>query len=360
MQIRDLDSPALLVDPDTLDRNIAAMQGHADSIGAHLRPHIKTHKSLAVARRQVAAGARGLTCAKLSEAEVMCAASRDLFVAYPPIGAPKFERLERLVERAAIRVSVESIEGARLLADHVKARGRSQPVMVKCETGLLRTGVSAAEMRSFLEQVARLKHLELVGLFTHEGLAYRKHGRAELRALVVDVVEKLHGMKADFVSVFGREPEISPGCSLTAKLLERGDGVTEMRPGTYAYADTYSVASGVYGMEECAFTVLVRIVAVKSDGRVVVDGGSKTFALDRHSGLGHGMVVDHPDLLFDRLSEEHGVMQTDHPERYRIGDFLEVIPAHVCPVVNLHSRLFVRKGEEVVDEWPIDARGCVW
>ena len=152
---------------------------------------------------------------------------------------------------------------------------------------------------------------------------------------------------------------MSPGCTLTAPLVRAGFGFDEIRPGTYVFKDTYCVESGIYRPEECALSVLVQVVAVKGDGRVVIDGGSKTFAMDRHREKGHGTVPSHPDLFFDRLSEEHGVFLTDHPEKYRVGQRFEVVPAHVCPVVNLHERLNIRDGENVIEEWKVDARGCV-
>lgn len=357
--VQDLDTPALLVHRSRLEGNIAGMQRVADQAGVRLRPHIKTHKSKEIAKLQLAAGAKGLTCAKLSEAEAMSEVCDDLLVAYPIVGEAKFDRLEALSGRVRTRVSVESLEAAQALNSHLARSGRTQEALVKVESGLARTGVEAGELRGFLEQVLRLDRIRVVGLFTHEGIAYRCSGRTEIAGLLAGIAGRLAGMRETFRQVVGIEPEVSPGCSLTAKALTTSHGFTEIRPGTYVFADTFCVESEVFAEEECALAVLVRVIAVKGDGRVVVDGGSKTFAMDRHPRRGHGMVVGHPEIFFDRLSEEHGVLLTKTPERHRVGDLLEIIPAHVCPAVNLHDSLFLREGEEVLDEWRIDARGCV-
>lgn len=359
LTVQDLDTPALLVSRSRLEANINRMREVASQAGARLRPHVKTHKSKEIARLQLAAGAAGLTCAKLSEAEVMAAVCEDIFIAYPIVGKAKLKRLDALSERVRTRVSVESLEAAEALDTHLRRRNRRQEALVKVESGLGRTGVEAGELRGFLEQIRRLDHIALVGLYTHEGRAYRCSGRMEIAGLLAGIAGRLAGMRETFRQVVGVEPEVSPGCSLTAKLVAAAHGFTEIRPGTYVFGDTYCVASEMFTEEECALSVLVRVIAVKGDGRVVVDAGSKTFALDRHPARGHGMVVGHPELFFDRLSEEHGVLLTDTPERHRVGDLLEIIPAHVCPAVNLHDSLLIREGEQVLDTWRIDARGCV-
>jgi D-serine deaminase-like pyridoxal phosphate-dependent protein len=357
--IQDLDTPALLVDSARLESNLSSMQAVADKAEVDLRPHIKTHKCLEIARRQLALGANGLTCAKISEAEVMAEVCEDLFIAYPILGEIKWKRLDALAGRVHTRISVESLEGARLLNEHLEKVGRIQEVLVKVETGLQRTGVEPEELGSFLEELLRLRQIQPVGLFTHEGKAYKLHGETEIRPLLDNLAKTLREMAAVFETTIGEVPLLSPGCTITAPLVTGEEGFSEIRPGTYAFTDAFCESTGIYRPENWALTVLVRVVAVKPDGRVVVDGGSKTFAMDRHPDLGHGRVPGHPDLFFDRLSEEHGVLLTEDPEPYRVGDFLEIVPAHVCPVVNLHTRLHLREGDQVVGEWRVDARGCV-
>ncbi|MCA9427345.1 MAG: alanine racemase [Candidatus Omnitrophica bacterium] len=357
--IHDLDTPALLVDLERLESNLRDMQETANGAGVGLRPHIKTHKCLEIAKKQMALGAVGLTCAKISEAEAMSWVCSDLFIAYPIVGEIKLDRLDRLNDRAKTRVSVECEAGAEMLETHLAKVGRDQDVMIKIETGLKRTGQEVSDLKQFLEFLAGKKHIRPMGIFTHEGKAYGLHGEEEIRPLLQNISEKMAEAATIFEEVTGKRPLVSPGCTLTARLVREGLGFDEIRPGTYVFKDTYCVESGIYRPEECALSVLVQIVSVKSDGRVVVDGGSKTFALDRHKEMGHGRVHAHPDLMFDRLSEEHGVFVTDRPEKYQVGQRLEVITTHVCPVVNLHNHLVVRKGEEVVDVWDVDARGCV-
>lgn len=357
--IYDLDTPVLLVHEGRLQRNIQQIQAIVDAAGVKLRPHIKTHKCRAIAARQIAAGAKGLTCAKLSEAEAMEGISDDLFVAYPIVGPHKFERLDRLAERNRIRISVESEQGAELLETHLKPMGRIQDVMVKLDTGLGRTGIHPTDCEPFFRKLAAMPHLHVVGLFTHEGMAYGITGEEHIRPLLDSVAVLLHQAESVFTSVFGYPPELSPGCTLTAPLVTSRHGFTEIRPGAYVFKDIYCSESGIYPETECALDVLVTVVAVKEDNRVIIDGGSKTFALDRHPVVGNGRAIDRPDLSVIRLTEEHGILKTDRPGDYRVGQMLRIIPAHVCPVVNLHSYLYVHDGERVLEKLPIEARGCV-
>jgi D-serine deaminase-like pyridoxal phosphate-dependent protein len=357
--IYSLDTPAVLVDRQRLEENLRVMQQIAHHAGVRLRPHIKTHKCLEIARLQLAHGASGLTCAKISEAEIMSAVCDDLFIAFPIIGEEKLARLDRLSLRARTRISVESQEGARQLHDHLQRVGRSQEVMVKIETGLKRTGVEIEDLEAFLTFLSRMPALHVVGLFTHEGGASKLSGEQEISAMLSQIAGILGRASEIFVRVYDRAPVISPGCTLTARVVSGAHGFTEIRPGTYALCDGACVQSGMYQPEECALSVLVRVVSVKKDGRVVVDGGSKTFAMDRHPKIGHGFAPAHPGLYFDRLSEEHGILQTSEPEKYTVGDLIEIVPSHVCPVVNLHAWLHVREGEKIVDRWAVDARGCV-
>lgn len=357
--IFELDTPALLVDAQRLERNIERMQAVADAAGVKLRPHIKTHKCLAIAKRQLEVGAQGLTCAKLSEAEVMSEVCDDIFVAYPIVGEPKYERLERLCESTRVRVGVESVPGAKLLNEHLEKRGRTQPVMVKVDTGLRRTGVQFEELEELLQQLAGFSHLDVVGLFTHEGTAYGYGDREKIQVLLEDVAGTLSASQAIFEDVIGKKPELSPGCTLTAPLITKEHGFTEIRPGAYAFKDVYCTTCGIYEEDECALRVLVRVVSIKKNGRVVIDGGSKTFALDRHAEFAYGKVLEGPGMEWRRLTEEHGVLGAEKPDAFQVGQLLQVIPAHVCAVVNLHSHLVLHQDGRIIDRIPIDARGCV-
>jgi D-serine deaminase-like pyridoxal phosphate-dependent protein len=204
--VSTLNTPALVVDLNRLHRNILGMQAAASAAGVKLRPHIKTHKSLAIAKRQIEAGASGLTCAKISEAEVMSAVCDDLFIAYPVVGETKYRRLDNLSELARTRVSVESVEGAEMLHDHLGRKGRKQEVMVKVETGLERTGVNSTELEGFLQLLSGMQYFHAIGFFTHEGQAYRCGNREGIEQVFADVSDKLARMKDVFIRVFN-------GCS---------------------------------------------------------------------------------------------------------------------------------------------------
>ncbi len=357
--IWDLDTPVLLVDRKRLDENIRAMQRSADSAGVRLRPHIKTHKSKQIAELQLRAGAAGITCAKLSEAEVMREICNDIFIAYPIVGEQKLERLSALNRSIRTCVSVESLEAARQMNVYFQQAGDTQKVRVKIDTGLKRTGIEVSDLADFLASLSLLTCLEITGLFTHEGMAAKCGSRESVEESAAGVSRQMKQAHDIYREVIGRNPEISVGCSATAPIVQKDDGFTEMRPGTYVFTDRSLVETGMYRYEQCALSVLTRIVAIKSDGRVIIDGGSKTFGLDRTPQGEFGLVVDHPDLRIERFSEEHGVLITESPGNYKVGGLLQIIPAHVCPVVNLHEELFLYEDEEVVEVVSIDARGCV-
>jgi D-serine deaminase-like pyridoxal phosphate-dependent protein len=357
--VQDLDTPVLLVDIGRLDANIQGMQSVAAQAGAALRPHIKTHKSLAVATRQLNAGANALTCQKLGEAEIMSEVCEDLFISYPVVGAAKLARLVQLSEKCRTLVAVESWDGAQQIHSYYRPLGWDQEVMIELDTGLHRTGVTLEELETFLYDLSELNHLKPIGIFTHEGHAYRQQGRPALQQVLNDVADQLKTARAIFHTVFGRQPVISPGCTLTAPLVTPAYGFDELRPGSYVYKDTICMDSEMYEESECALTALTQVIAVKKDGRVVVDAGTKTLTSDRTPTDSLGTVVGHRYLVVEKMTEEHGILKTPQPDQYRVGQLLEIIPAHVCPAVNLHNHVVARDGDQVIEIWPVDARGCV-
>jgi D-serine deaminase-like pyridoxal phosphate-dependent protein len=358
--IHDVETPAILVDRQALEKNIQGMQKAADDAGARLAPHIKTHKCLQIAKMQVAAGAKALTCAKLSEAEALAEASPEWFIAYPIIVEAKLARLANLNKKVRTRVSLESVEGADILEKWCSRTNHSQDVMIKVESGLKRTGVELGDLEAFLNKVALRKRINPVGIFTHEGKAYGSANTQEARGFLDGVQKIMQEAGAIFKKVFGKDPILSPGCSVTALYAKKSDGFSELRPGAYVFGDTSSVHIGIYPEERCALRMITTIVSLKPDGRVIVDAGTKTLSSDRHSVRKNGIVVGHPDFDFLRLTEEHGILSTKDPSKFKIGDRLQIIPAHVCPVLNLHNFLYIREGENILDRWPIEARGCVY
>lgn len=359
--IDELETPAVLVDWDVLERNIQAMAARAREAGVALRPHAKTHKVLEVGRMQLEAGAVGLTLAKTAEAEIFAAAGfEDLFLAYPVIGQEKGRRLLALSDQARLTVGVDSFEGASTLDRVFRASGRRLNVRLEIDCGLQRTGVSPEHAVAAAMRIAELPGLCLTGVFTHAGQAYLAEnaeaaaavGRAEGEA-VVSVARELARAGLSI-------SEVSVGSTPTAKAGMGVAGVTECRPGTYVYNDASQVAIGSCRLEDCAMTVLATVVSVPARERAVLDAGSKTLSSDPlwpRPG-GYGRLAGRSSCIA-RLNEEHGIVETAPGEAFRVGERVSILPNHACIVSNLHTRVYAIRARRVEAVWTVAARGCV-
>jgi D-serine deaminase-like pyridoxal phosphate-dependent protein len=359
--VNDVSTPAVLIDVDVLERNIARMAERARAAGVRLRPHGKTHKLLEVGRLQLAAGASGLSLAKTSEAEVFAGAGfDDIFVAYPVVGADKGRRLLALAERIRLAVGVDSVEGARTLSTVFAAAGRRLDVRLKIDSGLHRVGVLPEQAPSVARAIADLPGLQLTGIFTHAGHAY-----GETAADGVATVGQHEGGTMSAVAEALRRAgleirDVSVGSTPTARHAMTVAGVTECRPGNYVYHDASQVSLGTCGLEDCAMTVVATVVSTPAPDRAVLDAGSKTLSTDplRPRPEGHGWVLGRKTRL-SKLSEEHGVLAVEEGERFRVGERVRVLPNHACVVSNLHDRVLAVRGERVEAEWRVAARGRV-
>ncbi|MHB1906711.1 MAG: alanine racemase [Acidimicrobiales bacterium] len=362
MNLLDLDTPALVVDLDRLEANVEAMAARARAAGVRLRPHTKTHKTPEIARLQVAAGAAGITVAKLGEAEVMAAAGlTDILVAYPLVGAAKLERLARLRASARVIVSLDSLEVARGLGAIGVHSAEPVEVYVEVDTGLHRLGRPAGEATAELvERVAEVPGIRVLGLMTHAGHAYAADP-GELEALVAEEVEGLRATMALCAQRGVALSELSVGATPTARLELARAGVTEARPGTYVFNDTTMIELGAAREATCAAHVLATVVSRPSEDRFVIDAGTKCLASDHDDRPGWLRVAGRDDLAFEFLSEEHGVGRLDLERGggLAVGDKVLVIPAHVCPVVNLFDSMTLVRDGRVEGEWAIAARGRV-
>jgi D-serine deaminase-like pyridoxal phosphate-dependent protein len=359
--IQDLPTPAVLVDLDVVERNIAAMQSRAKKAGVDLRPHAKTHKAPFIGRMQIAAGANGLTLAKVSEAEVFASAGfDDIFLGYPIFGADKAKRLLALADRIRIAVGADSVEGARSLGEVFHAAGRRLPVRLKIDCGYHRVGVPPERALDTARRLAALPGIEFGGLFTHGGQGYGAATPDEVARIGRDegriVAETAEMLRAAGLPV----ADVSLGSTPTVASAVTQPGVTECRPGTYVYNDFSQVSLGGCGLEDCALTVLATVVSVPASDRAVVDAGSKTLSSDplRPRAGGHGLVIGRRTRVA-RLSEEHGVLQVEPGESFRVGERVRLLPNHACVVSNLHDRLVGVRGDRAVEEIEVAARGCV-
>lgn len=352
----ELDTPALLLDLDILERNIAAMQQFADGNGFALRPHIKTHKSLAIAERQLQAGAAGLCLATTSEAEVMMASSAaDLLLAYPIVGARKLDRLAPLVDTGRLTLVTDSLavtEGYRQLAAHT---GREIPVLVEVDTGMDRVGVNPSGLLELASAVQATPGLRLRGIMTHAGHAHDADDREGIIATARSEA-RIMGDAREVLERAGLELEVvSAGSTITTPYLQSSDGITEVRPGTYVYNDLRTLGRYACTMDAIAMTVLATVVSVNGQ-RVTLNSGSKTLTPTKDANFGYGRLIDYPDATFARLSEEHAtVVMPGTSNPLKVGDRVRVLPIHVCVWSDLQEEAYGIRGNAIVERISIDA-----
>ena len=353
-----LDTPRLVVDLGRIQANIARLQGPLDARGIALRPHAKTHKSIGIARLQLAGGARGLTVGTLGEAEVFLDAGiDDLFVAYPVwADAPKAARLRALHERSAqVRVGVDSIDGATRLAAAVAGSGAgSLGVLIEVDPGLHRTGVSSAEAAVAVARAARSAGLDVAGVFSHGGHSYRPGGAEpagadEIRSLTAAAA----ALDADGFAV----SVVSAGSTPTM-LTAAGGPVTEIRAGTYVMGDRQQWIMRSMPADGAAAAVAATVVSVFDD-RLVVDAGAKALTKDRADWVtGFGAIAGYPDLVIDRVNDYHGmVIAPPGASRPGLGEVVAIVPNHICPVVDLVDTFVALKPDGGTETLPVDARG---
>jgi D-serine deaminase-like pyridoxal phosphate-dependent protein len=329
----DLDTPALYVDLDVLERNIARMQAQCRAWGVELRPHVKTHKIADIAHMQLAAGAIGITVAKVGEAEVL--PGDDVLVAYPLVKA-KLPRLKELAKRRRVKVAVDSVEVARDL--------EGIGTLVEIDVGVGRCGAQSPAQAVAIAQACS----DFAGIFYWPSWL----DEAGFRAACIRIDTVL-----DALAAAGFEAKIvsggsTPGAAKTP-LIPR---TTEIRPGTYVFYDASSLAAKCCALPDCALRVLTTVVSTAVPGQCVIDAGSKTFSSDPTVGAGtFGHFVDRPWTM-RKLNEEHGYVEA---EGARVGEKVWVVPSHVCATVNLHDEVWYGRGGRVDGSWQVAARGKV-
>ncbi len=347
--INDIDTPAVLIDLDRAIANIAHAQAHADARGIKLRPHIKTHKLPFFAKMQVEAGAVGITCQKLGEAEVMADAGlTDIFLPYNILGEAKLARLKALHHRIQLSVTVDNETTLAGLAATFTGSARPMKVLIECDTGMGRCGVqSPDEALALALEIAAAPGLRFGGLMTYPAAG----GYAAAEAWLAEGVALLakSGLECETVSSGG-----------TPDLWHSGNKsvITEYRPGTYIYLDRYQVAQGVGALDDCALTVLSTIVSHPTQDRAITDAGSKALTSDTLGMTGFGVIPGHPAALITGLSEEHGTVALNGA-LLSVGDRVRILPNHACVVSNLFDEVHLISGDKVIDILPVAARGRV-
>ena len=355
-------TPAIVIDAAALRRNVERMARYAKEHNLRLRPHTKTHKSLAVARMQMEQGAVGLTVAKVGEAEVMAAAAGDLLMAYPAVDPARCGALARLAELITVRVGIDSTEAVDALAAAARSTYGEIGILVDLDVGLHRTGVQTPEAALALARhVEKTAGVRLDGIMFYPGHVGGPSPKQE--QLLREVDAKL----AETIGLWRRSgleaTIVSGGSTPTAMQSHLVKPTTEIRPGTYVFHDVNGLRGGFATIDDCAARVVATVVSTAVPGQFVVDAGSKTLTSDRCGPApdsGHGMVVEYPEARIAKLTEEHGQVDATGCARLpKVGERVTIIPNHVCPCVNLQDRIWWVEPGERPHPVPVDARGKV-
>ena len=348
---RDYGTPCAVVDLNRVDRNIARLQERCRVAGVANRPHIKTHKSPVIAQMQKAAGATGITCQKLGEAEIFAEAGfHDILISYNILGEEKARRLARLAGRAEPIVAADNPVTVASVSEAARQAGRNLQIVIECDTGRKRAGVeTVADAVALMEAIKATGNLDFAGFMlypTEDGIeaaqAFLDDVRAGARAL-------------------GFEPRIvSTGGTPNLRNLGRIQGATEHRAGTYVFNDRMMLAAGAAALEDCALTIVTTVVSRAGPTRGVLDAGSKTLSSDTGKLDGFGLILEYPNAKIHAFAEEHGFLDLARcPDMPEVGEVVSVVPNHVCVVVNLMDRLIATRGGQIVGEIPVAARGRI-
>src|SRR6185369_3824374 len=337
---REYGTPVAVIDMDRIERNIARIQAICDAAGLANRPHIKTHKSPVLAKLQIAAGARGITCQKLGEAEVMAQAGiDDILISYNLLGEEKMARLAALQAKANVTVAADNPVVVASLTSAAIVSGRPLSVVVECDTGRKRAGVETpAEAIALAREIAASKGLLFAGFMLYPTETGWAEAQKFYDAALAGI--RAHGLEATMVSTGG-----TPNLKNVGKLK----GATEHRPGTYIYNDRMQVAAGVASWDDCALNIYSTVVSRAGPDRGILDAGSKTLTSDTGGLDGHGLILEHPEAKIARFAEEHGFLDlTRSNTRPHVGDVVRIVPNHVCVVVNMMDEVVMVRGEEII------------
>lgn len=354
-----IETPALLLDLDAFERNLAAMARFAAERGIRLRPHGKTHKCAAIARLQVARGAVGLCCQKLAEAEAFAAGGvEDLLVTNEIVEPTKLRRLARLTRLARIGVCVDDTEAVARLAAAADDAVRPIEVYLELDVGAGRCGVGTTEEAlRLLDAVAAARGLCFAGIQAYQGSAQHLRQPAERRA-AIDAALRLLGAVIEALARRGVEPGIVTGAGTGTFPFETASGLySEIQPGSYIFMDRdyganrWSEAAPRF---EQSLYVMTGVMSRRAQW-AVVDAGHKCHAID--SGM--PAVAGRPDLSYEEPSDEHGMIRAADPAALPLlGERLRLVPGHCDPTVNLWDWIIGLRGDRVEAVWPIEGRGA--
>lgn len=351
--VATVSTPQPIIDEDRLATNITRVQAYMDAHGLNFRPHIKTHKIPALAEAQRQAGARGINCQKITEAEVFADAGfDDILITFNILGADKLARLADLNDRvAALKVVADSVATVDGLAGHFAGR-KPLTVLVECDTGGGRCGVQTpAEAVALARRIAGSNALEFGGLMTYPKAA----SEAATEAFFA---EALTGLNAEGIDC----PIVSNGGTPSLFSAHLVKSATEHRAGTYVYNDRAMIRAGHCTLDDCAMHILATVVSRPTPDRAILDAGSKALTSDLLGFADYGLIVEYPEAIIAGLSEEHGTVDLSRVtgRRPEIGERVRIVPNHTCVVSNLFDHMVFHRNGVVTRVEPVAARGLVW
>lgn len=362
-----LETPCIVIDLTQTRRNIIRLQEAANRAGCAVRPHIKTHKMGRFALMQIQAGAQGITCAKISEAEVMASAGvDDIFIAYPLVGAFRLRRVAALAPKVRrLILGVDSIEGAHALNQTAEDLGQTFEVRLEIDTGAKRTGVDYNEALHTAQAIEACRGLRLTGVYTFKSLVYQGKPTTDGAAAGREEGELLAEIAMRLRQAGIPITDISAGSTPTGIHVAETGLVTEIRPGTYIFNDYMLYKEGAADLEDIAAFLYVTVVSTPRKDYAVIDGGTKTFPMDiflntpPYFYLSYAMIDGRDDLVLTRLNEEHGMLTSlTGVTGLRIGQILRLIPIHICTALNLQNQVYLFDQGDLQTA-RIDARGML-
>lgn len=361
----ELDTPALLINEKILNKNIQEMQDYADQQDVKLRPHIKTHKMPELAKLQRDKGASGITVAKVGEAEVMAEHGlTDIFIANEIVGEKKIERIKKLAQSISISFGVDSIYQLKEIDKVFQGSGKKAEVLIEIEVGEKRSGIIKEEdFIDLLDEITKCEQVHLKGVFSHDGHTYKADNEEHCKELYMQSagrtidfanIARERGFPLDVVSI-GSTPPFLFGFDIPK-------AVTEIRPGTYILMDA-SQSNVIGSYHKAAATVLTTVISKPTEERVITDVGAKGITTQtRTKGLtktqGLGKIKEFEDVYIDGVFDEHAIIYNKNfSENINIGDKVQIIPNHICPVSNLHEKAYLIQDDLVVKEMNVECRG---
>ncbi|EJD6499159.1 alanine racemase [Providencia rettgeri] len=342
-------TPYVALDLQQLEKNVRGMTGRLTQQGIEHWPHIKTHKSVELAKFEIECGAKGITCATLQEATVMAQGGiNHILLAYPMIGEQKCQQFVALAKQVNLRTIVDSLQGAKQLSTAAVNENQIIEIYIAVDYGAHREGIQLDDLEQFALNVQELPNLKIIGVFTYAGTIYQYRTEPEIRKAAKAEADLLLSCQQRLANIGIKVQRTSGGSTLSSFYADELKGITESRAGNFIFGDMNAIYGGIYTPIDCALTIRTTVVSIPIAGYATVDAGTKTLTSDQSAGSGFGYIVEEPNIKLVKLNEEHGYLRYD-PEKIKlnIGDVLNIIPNHSCVIPNLTNKIYALNNNEI-------------